>query len=114
MATTVFACEERILASIPQDHLETYYHSLILPAKRLLDSEYMARATFGSDFRILVNSVMRRWDTKASDKFIESIALAVKDVATQRRMSEAADFARRAQKQARMRDGIEAEEVSVV
>ncbi len=99
MATTVFACEERILASIPKDHMETYFHTLILPTKRLLDVEYMARATFSSDFRILVNTVVRRWDTKALDEFIESTAHSLKDRAAQERMSAAADSVRRAQKQ---------------
>jgi hypothetical protein len=42
-----------------------------------LDAEYMARATFGSDLRLLVNSVLRRWDTAALDEFIVATALDV-------------------------------------
>lgn len=74
MATTVFACEERILACVANDQLDAYYHSVVLPAKRRLDSEYMASATFVSDLRLLVNSVLRRWDTAALDEFIEVTA----------------------------------------
>jgi lipopolysaccharide/colanic/teichoic acid biosynthesis glycosyltransferase len=74
MATMVFACEERVLAGIARDHLDSYYHQVILPAKRQLDSEYMARATFFSDLRLLVNSVLRRWDPAALDDIIVATA----------------------------------------
>lgn len=63
MATIVFACEESVLARLPKNRLDSYYHSIVLPAKRQLDAEYMAHATFLSDFQMLVNSVLRRWDT---------------------------------------------------
>lgn len=112
MATTVFACEEKILARVPKEELETYFHSVILPAKRHLDAEYMARATFGSDFRILVNSVLRRWDNDVLREFVESTALAVKDETTQERKSNAADSLRKGPKSARMRSEIEVEEAS--
>ena len=91
MATTVFACEEKMLARVPTEELETYFHSVILPAKRHLDAEYMARATFGSDLCILVNSVLRRWDTGAFSEFVESTVLASKDGATQEHKSKAPD-----------------------
>ncbi len=65
MATIVFACEERILARVAKEHLEAYIHAVVLPAKRQLDAEYMARATFLSDLRLLVNTLLRRWDTAA-------------------------------------------------
>lgn len=74
MATTVFACEERILAIVAKDQLDAYFHSIVLPAKRRLDVEYMQRATFFSDLRLLVNSVLRRWDTTDLDKFIVATA----------------------------------------
>lgn len=61
-ATVAFAREETILDRIPRHHLETYYHTVVLPAKRSLDAEYMARATFFSDLKLIVNSVLRRWD----------------------------------------------------
>jgi lipopolysaccharide/colanic/teichoic acid biosynthesis glycosyltransferase len=78
MATTVFAREEQIFACIPKEKLEEYFHSFVLPAKRQLDVEYMACATFKSDFRLLVNSVLRRWDTAALEEFVVSTAFRMK------------------------------------
>lgn len=63
-ATFVFAREETMLDRIPKHRLQDYYHSVILPAKRRLDADYMARATFLSDFKLIVDSVLRRWDVK--------------------------------------------------
>jgi lipopolysaccharide/colanic/teichoic acid biosynthesis glycosyltransferase len=74
MATTVFACEDRILDCVAKDELDAYFHSVVLPAKRRLDVEYMRRATFLSDLRLLVNSVLRRWDTTALDELIVATA----------------------------------------
>ncbi len=68
MATIVFACEERILARVAKEHLNAYIHAVVLPAKRQLDAEYMARATFLSDLRLLVNTLLRRWDTAALEE----------------------------------------------
>jgi lipopolysaccharide/colanic/teichoic acid biosynthesis glycosyltransferase len=65
MATTVFAREERILARVAKAHLNAYIHAVVLPAKRRLDAEYMARATLRSDLCILVNTLLRRWDNAA-------------------------------------------------
>lgn len=61
-ATIAFACEEAVLDRVPRHHLESYYYSVILPAKRRLDAEYMARASFFSDLEIIVKSVLRCWD----------------------------------------------------
>ena len=63
MATIVFAREERILARVAKEHLNAYIHAVVLPAKRQLDVEYMARATFLSDLCLLVSTLLRRWDT---------------------------------------------------
>jgi lipopolysaccharide/colanic/teichoic acid biosynthesis glycosyltransferase len=60
-ATLVFAREEVLLDDVPEHLLEHYVHDVVLPAKRLIDAEYMSRATFRSDFAILVRSVLRRW-----------------------------------------------------
>lgn len=70
MATVVFAGEEKVLARIPKDCLDAYYHSTVLPLKRQLDANYMACATFLSDLRLLVNSVLRRWDSAAFDNVV--------------------------------------------
>lgn len=61
-ATIAFAREEEALTRVPQYQLDAYYHALVLPAKRNLDAAYMARATFFSDFKLLVDTVLRRWN----------------------------------------------------
>ncbi len=61
-ATIAFAREEALLDQIPRHYLDTYYHSVVLPAKRRLDAEYMAQATFFSDLKLISDSVLRRWD----------------------------------------------------
>ncbi len=72
MATALFACEEDVLARLPKEHLNAFYHAVVLPAKRKLDADYMARATFSSDLRLLVNSGLRRWSTDALEDFLAS------------------------------------------
>jgi lipopolysaccharide/colanic/teichoic acid biosynthesis glycosyltransferase len=73
-ATIVFALEEAVLDRVPKHHLESYYHKVILPTKRQLDAEYMARATFFSDLKLIVNSVLRRWDTSVMEGMLNSAA----------------------------------------
>lgn len=70
LATIVFASEEMILARVPKDRLKEYYHSLVLPMKQQLDADYMARATFLSDVRILANSILRRWGGATFDNAV--------------------------------------------
>lgn len=69
-ATFAFAREEAMLDRIPRHSLEAYYYSVVLPAKRMLDAEYMARATFFSDLKLIVNSVLRRWDTSTAEELL--------------------------------------------
>jgi hypothetical protein len=64
-ATIVFAREEVTLSNVPSCHLEHYYHSVVLPAKQRLDDDYMTRATFASDLRLILKSVFRHWDDVA-------------------------------------------------
>jgi lipopolysaccharide/colanic/teichoic acid biosynthesis glycosyltransferase len=71
MATIAFAREQLILARLPKEHLETYIHSAILPAKQRLDSDYMARATFLSDLRLIFNTLLHRWDTEAVKSLLD-------------------------------------------
>jgi len=66
-ATIAFAREENYLARLPKHDLDEYYHELILPAKHQVDIEYMARATFFSDLRLLVDTILRRWDTSVME-----------------------------------------------
>lgn len=61
-ATLAFANEGAVLANVPESAVETYFHLVVLPIKWRLDAEYMARATFASDLRLIVNSIMRRWN----------------------------------------------------
>lgn len=61
-ATIVFAREEAALAGIPLSQLDAYYHGVVLPLKQILDEEYMSKATFASDFQLIVKSVLRRWE----------------------------------------------------
>lgn len=61
-ATIAFAREEAALSRVPQHQLDTYYHTLVLPAKGYLDAAYMARATFLSDLKLIANTLLRRWD----------------------------------------------------
>lgn len=61
-ATIAFAREESLLDQVPEHHLDSYYHTVVLPAKQHLDAEYMGHATFFSDLKLIVNSVLRRWD----------------------------------------------------
>jgi len=71
-ATITFAREEEVLDRIPKQDLNTYYHSVVLPAKRQLDADYMATATFVSDLKLIVNSVLRRWDTSLMESMLSA------------------------------------------
>lgn len=73
-ATNAFAREEAILNELPKDHLDAYYHKIVLPAKRQLDVEYMTRATFGSDLKLIIDSVLRRWDISAMERALDAAA----------------------------------------
>lgn len=67
-ATIAFAREETLLDSVPEHELESFYRRVVLPAKRHLDAEYMSRATFFSDLKLIVNSVLRRWDDSVATR----------------------------------------------
>lgn len=62
-ATIVFAREEELLEQTPALCMGESYRSVVMPAKLLLDAEYMARATFLSDLRLIAATVLRRWDS---------------------------------------------------
>jgi lipopolysaccharide/colanic/teichoic acid biosynthesis glycosyltransferase len=74
-ATIAFAREEAILAPVPREHLNDYYHDVVLPAKRQMDAEYLAQATFFSDLGLLINTALRRWNTAAAATFIAAAEL---------------------------------------
>ncbi len=73
-ATIAFAREEQILARLPHHHLDGYYHAIILPAKLRLDKEYMGQASFASDLRLIVDTVLRRWESSEIYKLLEADA----------------------------------------
>lgn len=62
-ASIAFAREEVLLADIPKQRLDAYYNNIVLPLKQRLDDGYMARATFVSDLRLILTTVLRRWDS---------------------------------------------------
>jgi hypothetical protein len=62
-ATFAFALEEAVLDRVPKHQLEVYYQTVVLTAKRRIDAEYMVRATFLSDLKLIVDSALRRWST---------------------------------------------------
>lgn len=72
-ATVAFAREEAMLERVPSHQLDDFYHSVILPTKRELDAEYMGRATFASDLRLIFNSVLRRWDTSLAEQLLNPL-----------------------------------------
>ena len=60
-ASLAFAREEVMLAGIPRNRLARYYASRVLPRKQRLDEEYMAKATWFSDVRLLGRTVAAVW-----------------------------------------------------
>ena len=76
-ATIAFAREEQVLAGLPHHRLDDYYHAIILPAKLRLDTEYMARATFLSDLKLIVDTSFRRWDATAMQILLDAEALEI-------------------------------------
>jgi lipopolysaccharide/colanic/teichoic acid biosynthesis glycosyltransferase len=71
-ATIAFALEEEVLDRIPMHCLESCYHTVVLPAKCRMDAEYMARATFLSDLKIILDSVLRRWDSSIIEELLST------------------------------------------
>lgn len=71
-ATIAFAREETILDRVPEHSLDDYYHKVVLPTKRQLDADYMANATFFSDLKLIIDSVLRRWDGSVAEELLEA------------------------------------------
>jgi lipopolysaccharide/colanic/teichoic acid biosynthesis glycosyltransferase len=57
-ATLQFLNEEKLLASLPVERLSEIYRDGIMPMKFSVDGEYMARATFASDLRLLLTTAL--------------------------------------------------------
>jgi lipopolysaccharide/colanic/teichoic acid biosynthesis glycosyltransferase len=73
-ATIAFAEEAAILAGIPRERLDDFYRDVVLPAKRQMDAEYLAQATFFSDLGLLIKTALRRWNPTAAETFIAAAA----------------------------------------
>jgi lipopolysaccharide/colanic/teichoic acid biosynthesis glycosyltransferase len=69
-ATVLFACEEVALSAIPNRDVDGYYRRVVRPLKQRLDDEYMACATFATDFRLILASIFRCWDRSQIDALL--------------------------------------------
>ena len=78
-ATIAFAREEAVLDQVPEEDLESFYHEVVLPAKRRLDARYMARATFLSDLKLIVKSALRSWDGSFLEDLLNTGTLAAQN-----------------------------------
>ncbi len=74
-ATIAFAREEAILDAVPTHKLESFFHAVVLPTKRRLDADYMAEATFLSDLKLIVKSILRRWDSSIVEDLLQHAPL---------------------------------------
>jgi lipopolysaccharide/colanic/teichoic acid biosynthesis glycosyltransferase len=52
-ATLAFRQEEEILAGVPAHELDSFYQEVVKPSKAWIDMDYISRATFRSDLRLL-------------------------------------------------------------
>jgi lipopolysaccharide/colanic/teichoic acid biosynthesis glycosyltransferase len=66
-ATLAFAREEFLLAEVPKADLDAFVCRVVNPLKSQMDNEYMARATFVSDLKLIVRSVFRKGSNKGSE-----------------------------------------------
>lgn len=86
-ATIAFAREAVILARVPEHLLDDYYREVVIPAKQQMDEEYRRRATFLSDLKLIVHSILRHWDVSAMERLLDSVALEAADRARHIRVS---------------------------
>jgi lipopolysaccharide/colanic/teichoic acid biosynthesis glycosyltransferase len=63
-ATLIFASEESIFSGLSDKKLRDVHHRIVLPLKEQLDHEYLLRATFASDLRLILKSIFRIWDVR--------------------------------------------------
>jgi len=55
-ATLQFSDEEKVLATVPPEQLESFYISQVLPEKVRLDLQYASRASLASDLKVLLQT----------------------------------------------------------
>ncbi len=58
-ATLAFRDEQSILREVPAERIESFYQEYVAPRKFALDSNYMSRATLGSDVHLLSATLLR-------------------------------------------------------
>ena len=73
-ATIAFAAEEEVLTGIPAAQLDDFYRDVVLPAKQALDSQYMSRATFISDLRLIYRTLTKKVDRRELKQLLSSSA----------------------------------------
>ena len=56
-ASLAFRREEEILATVPADQIETFYHQRIKPLKAAIDARYSVQATLYSDLHIILSTL---------------------------------------------------------
>lgn len=71
-ATLVFAREEAVLDRVPKHRLDACIHTVVLPAKRRLDAEYMACATFLTELKLIVDTLLWRCDNRLVERLIKA------------------------------------------
>lgn len=59
-ASIAFAREAELVANVPEHLLEEFHSSFITPLKLQLDREYIKHATFTSDLRVILDTILRR------------------------------------------------------
>ena len=86
-ATVAFAREEQTLDEIPRKELNEFYNDVVLPAKREIDAEYMACASFQSDLSLLFDSLFGRWDQQLMEAAIERHSVSSESTKSERKFS---------------------------
>jgi hypothetical protein len=63
------------LSTIPNRDVDHYYRRVVRPLKQRLDDEYMSRATFATDLRLIFASIFRRWNDPQIDALLPAALL---------------------------------------
>lgn len=58
VSTLLFRNEEKILSSVSSEAMEDYYERFIKPLKARIDARYMRNATFWSDLKIIMATIL--------------------------------------------------------
>jgi lipopolysaccharide/colanic/teichoic acid biosynthesis glycosyltransferase len=58
VSTLAFRNEEEILSRVPAEEMEHFYNQRIKPLKARIDARYMRQATFGTDVKIILATIL--------------------------------------------------------